>query len=63
MAENPDKRLVAEYERVVGHPPRNVHKDDPDWRYRGTKAERDELKERIIEEIPELEGQESLFDA
>jgi hypothetical protein len=37
--------------------------DDPDWRYRGEKSEREELERRlgVLEEPVKIEGQEELF--
>lgn len=47
------------YRENVGRDPVTRFPDDPDWRYRGTKAERDELLEKIEEPPPD---QESLFE-
>jgi hypothetical protein len=66
----PDESLEQAYERNVGHPPRNLPDDHPDrwqWEYRGTKAEREGLLERlglpVEEELPPavIDGQEELF--
>jgi hypothetical protein len=57
-----DDQLAQDYERNVGHPPRNIHATDPDWLYRGTPKEREDLRERIeSEEAEVIDGQESLF--
>lgn len=67
MPPRKDEKLAAEYEQEVGHPPRNLPDDHPDkwqWEYTGTKAEREELRERLglPEEPPAVvEGQEELF--
>ena len=47
------------YRENVGRDPETRFPDDPDWRYRGTKAEREELADRIFE--PVGDDQESLF--
>jgi hypothetical protein len=49
------------YRENVGRDPETRFPDDPDWEYRGTKAEREELAERIREEAV-IEGQEALFN-
>lgn len=63
-----DEELTAEYEKVVGHAPRNLPEDHPDlwqWLYRGTKEDREKL--RLFLGIPDedepvvIEGQESLL--
>jgi hypothetical protein len=49
------------YRENVGKEPETRFPDDPDWRYRGTKSEREEL-ERRLEEPVVIEGQEELFE-
>lgn len=51
------------YEQLTGKKPETRFPDDPDWRYRGTKREREELEDRfnLGEEISVIEGQEELF--
>jgi hypothetical protein len=49
-----EDQQVAEYTRSVGHPPRN-REDDPDWNYRGTKEELEELKRKMgLSDEPEM---------
>lgn len=47
------------YRENVGREPVTRFPDDPDWVYRGTKAEREELAEKVD---PPIE-QESLFES
>lgn len=56
------------YRKEVGRDARNLPEDHPDvwqWKYRGTKAEQEELLERLGLENGEaptlIEGQEELF--
>lgn len=54
------------YEEEVG-PVETRFPDDPDWKYRGRKDEKDDLLDRFglrDEELPPavIEGQEELFD-
>lgn len=56
------------YEENVGKPPQNLPEDHPDlwqWRYRGTKVERDALLAELALKPPEEEevspDQEELF--
>jgi hypothetical protein len=60
-----DEYLKKAYEENVGRPPVNRFEDDPDWLYRGTKKEREELKRSLgllddEESTVLLEGQEEL---
>lgn len=57
-----EEQRVAEYTRVVGHPPEN-RPDDPDWNYRGTKEELKELRKRLglKEETDVIDGQMELI--
>ena len=49
-----EDQRVAEYTRNVGHPPRN-REDDPDWNYRGTREEIEELKRKLgLSDEPEI---------
>jgi hypothetical protein len=49
-----DEQTVREYTRNVGHPPEN-REDDPDWNYRGTKEELEELKRKMgLSDEPEM---------
>lgn len=55
-----DEETIVEYEKAVGHPPRNT--DDPDWLYRGTKEELEALKERLgLVEPDVIDGQMELM--
>lgn len=50
MTKKDDKKIEGEYRENLGRDPRNLSDDHPDrwqWEYRGTKAERDELAERL----------------
>lgn len=53
------------YSENTGHAPETRFPDDPDWNYRGTKTEREELERRfgLTEEPIVIEGQEELFNA
>lgn len=53
------------YSQNTGRPPETRFPDDPDWNYKGTKAEREALEERfgLGEEPVVIEGQEELFGA
>lgn len=50
------------YRENVGKEPETRFPDDPDWLYRGTKEEREELARRVQGEDVHKD-QESLFDA
>jgi hypothetical protein len=66
-----DDELVLAYEQEMGRSPRNLPEDHPDywqWSYRGTKEERESLRERLglpaeEDELPPavIDGQEELF--
>jgi hypothetical protein len=49
-----DEELEAVYEKEMGKPPDNRYFDDPDWLYRGSKEEREELR-RQVEQTFELD--------
>lgn len=50
------------YEKEFGREPETRFPDDPDWNYRGSKAEREEMEQRFGfgEEPVVIEGQEEL---
>lgn len=53
--------MVEAYEKAVGHPPRTLYPDDPDWKYTGSREEKRQPKERIgLGEPAVIEGQEEL---
>lgn len=63
-----DEELAAAYLQNVGKPHANLPEDHPDhwqWEYRGTAAEREEMKIRLGLVEPEdpvvIEGQEEMF--
>lgn len=63
----PRRDDAAFYEKEMGRPPTLLPDDHPDrwqWDYRGTKAEREELLDRLdlSDEAPVvLDGQEEMF--
>jgi hypothetical protein len=63
-----ENQTVSEYTRNVGHEPRNLPDDHPDawqWKYRGTREERQKLSDLFGIPDPDepvvIEGQESLL--
>jgi len=54
-----------QYKKNRGRDPETRFPEDPDWQYRGSKAEREAMEERFgfKEEPVVIEGQEELFDA
>ena len=61
------RRQKELYTKDTGHEPETRFPDDPDWNYKGTKQEREELAQRIgiieDDDLPVvIEGQEELFD-
>ena len=52
------------YRELTGKEPETRYPDDPDWRYKGSKREREELEERMgigDDDVPVvIEGQEEL---
>jgi len=61
------KREEELYAKEMGREPVTRFPDDPDWTYKGSKGEREELAQRIGiigDDAPVvIEGQEELFDA
>lgn len=58
-AGTPAAKEAERYRENVGRDPVTRFPDDPDWRYRGTKEEREELERRVL---GEGEEQDSLFE-
>lgn len=63
MSSASNEKLIRAYEENTGRKPVTRYPDDPDWRYRGEKSEREELERRlgVLEEPVKIEGQEELF--
>lgn len=66
MPKRRDEEIIHDYQSSVGKPPETRFPDDPDWNYKGTKAEREELLGRLglvddDEGPPLIKGQEELW--
>jgi hypothetical protein len=55
-----EEQIAEEYRRATGKAPETRFPDDPDWFYRGTRAEREELRERMFDAPVVIEGQQQL---
>lgn len=58
MARDKDEEEIMRYRQNTGKDPVTRFPDDPDWLYRGTKDEREDLERRVLGD-PE---QDALFD-
>lgn len=63
MPKNRKDWEAENYAANTGREPETRFPDDPDWLYRGSKAEREDLEQRLGlgEEPVVIEGQEELF--